>query len=245
MTNSKDFSRTLFVLFKKELMAYFNSPIAYIFIAVFLIVGNWLFFNSFFLMGQASMRSFFSLLPWMFLFLAPALTMRLWAEEKKSGTIEFLLTLPVTDWQVVLSKFLGALVFTLIILLLSFSLPITVATLGRLDWGPVIGGYLGALALGGAYLAVGLFISGLTKNQIVAFVLALVACFIGFIIGADFVVASAPAAFQPLMKFFGLSSHFYNISKGVIDTRDVIYYGLFIFLFLWLNVRFIENRGWK
>jgi ABC-2 type transport system permease protein len=109
----------------------------------------------------------------------------------------------------------------------------------------VIGGYLGAIALGGSYLALGLFISSLTKNQIIAFVLGLVACFLGFMIGADFVIAGAPQFFQPIMKFFGLGSHFYNISKGVIDTKDLIYYGLFIYLFLWLNAELIKNRSWK
>jgi ABC-2 type transport system permease protein len=241
----KDYLNTIYILFKKELMSYFNSPIAYIFIGVFLVVGNWLFFNSFFLAGQANLRSYFSLLPWIFLFLSPSITMRLWAEEKKSGTIEFLLTLPVTDWQVVLAKFFGGLAFLFIALLLSATLPISVAGLGNLDWGPVIGGYLGALFLGGAYLALGLFISSLTKNQIIAFVLGLVACFAAFIVGADFVLAGSPSFAVPVMKFLGLGSHFYNISKGVIDTKDVIYYGSFIFIFLWLNAKIIEGRAWK
>ncbi len=240
----KDYLKTTYVLFKKELMGYFNSPIAYIFIGVFLIVGNWLFFNSFFLVGQANMRDYFGLLPWIFLFLSPAVTMRLWAEEKKSGTIEFLLTLPVTDWQVVMAKFLGALVFMFITLLLSISIPISVATIGNVDFGPIIGGYLGALLLAGAYIALGLFISSLTKNQIIAFVLALVASFAAFIIGADFVVARSPQFMQPTMQFLGLGSHFYNVAKGVIDTKDIIYYGSFIFLFLWLNTRVIEGRSW-
>lgn len=226
-------------------MSYFNSPIAYIFIAVFLIVGNWLFFSSFFLIGQASMRSYFALLPWMFLFLSPSLTMRLWAEEKKSGTIEFLLTLPITDWQVVLAKFFSALAFMFITLILTFTMPITLAFLGNVDFGPIIGGYLGALFLGGAYLALGLFISSLTKNQIIAFVLGLVVCFFAFIIGADFVLAGAPGFAMPVMKFLGLGSHFYNIAKGVIDSKDIIYYCSFIFIFLWLNVKMIEGRGWK
>lgn len=241
----KAYLRTIYILFKKELMSYFNSPIAYIFIGVFLIVGNWLFFNSFFLIGQASLRNYFSLLPWIFLFLSPAITMRLWSEEKKSGTIEFLLTLPITDWQAVLAKFFGALTFLFITLLLSITLPITAATLGNLDLGPVIGSYLGALFLGGSYLALGLFISSLTKNQIIAFVLGLAACFGAFIVGADFVLASAPQFAVPVMKFMGLGSHFYNIAKGVIDTKDIIYYLSFIFLFLWLNVRVIERRVWK
>ena len=164
---NKEYLRTINVLFKKELMSYFNSPIAYIFIGVFLIVGNWLFMKDFFLYDFISMRGYFSFLPFIFLFLAPAITMRLWAEEKKSGTIEFLLTLPINDWQAVAAKFLGALVFMFIALLLTFSLPITLAILGNLDWGPVIGGYLGALFVGGAYLSLGIFISGLTKNQII------------------------------------------------------------------------------
>jgi ABC-2 type transport system permease protein len=232
-------------LFKKELWSYFNSPIAYIFIAAFLIVGNWLFFNSFFLAAQANMRSYFTLLPWMFLFLSPALTMRLWSEEKKSGTIEFLLTLPVTDWQVVLSKFFGSLSFAAITLLLSLSIPFSVAAIGNLDWGPVLGGYLGGVLLAGAYIALGLFISGMTKNQIIAFVLSLAACFGVFVIGADFAVSGAPAALQPIMSFFGLGGHFDNISKGIIDSKDIIYYFSFIYFFLYLNTRVIEGREWK
>jgi ABC-2 type transport system permease protein len=242
---NKKYLKTIYILFKKELMSYFNSPIAYIFIGVFLIVGNWLFFNSFFVIGQASVRNYFTLLPWIFLFLSPALTMRLWAEEKKSGTIEFMLTLPITDWQAVLAKFFGALAFLFISLLLSLTLPISVKYLGNIDIGPVIGSYLGALFLGGSYLVLGLFISALTKNQIIAFVLGLVACFGAFIIGADFVLAGAPQFVAPIMKFLGLGSHFYNIAKGVIDTKDIIYYLSFIFLFLWLNVRVVEGRGWK
>ncbi|MDP2708656.1 MAG: ABC transporter permease subunit [bacterium] len=237
--------KTTYVLFKKELMSYFNSPIAYIFIGVFLVLSNWLFFSAFFLAGQASMRSYFSLLPWIFLFIAPAITMRLWSEEKKSGTIELLLTLPITDWQAVGAKFFSALAFLAISLLLSVSLPVSVAWLGNLDWGPVIGGYLGALFLGGSYLSLGLFISSLTKNQIIAFILGLAACFGAFIIGADFVLAGAPGALAPVMKFAGLGSHFNNIARGVIDTKDLIYYASFIFLFLWLNVRVIEYRAWK
>lgn len=246
MTNiDKNYFITVWILFKKELMSYFNSPIAYIFIGVFLVVGNWLFFKNFFLIGQADMRSYFDLLPWIFLFLSPAITMRLWAEEKKSGTIEFLLTLPVTDWQVVLAKFFGALVFLAIALVLSVTIPISLIYLGDIDFGPIIGGYLGALFLGGAYLALGLFLSSLTKNQIIAFILGLMACFFAFIVGADFVLIGAPQFAVPVMKFLGLGSHFQNIAKGVIDSRDIIYYLSFIFIFLWLNARVIENRSWK
>lgn len=240
--NIKADTKTIYSIFKKELMSYFNSPIAYIFMAVFVVVGNWLFFNNFFVVGQAAVRSYFQFLPWIFLFLAPALTMRSWAEEKKTGTIEFLMTLPVTNWQVVLGKFFGALIFLFITLLLSITLPITVALLGNLDIGPVIGGYIGALFLGGAYLSLGLFMSSLTKNQIVAFVLGLAACFVAFVVGADFVLAGAPSFLAPVMRFLGLGAHFYDISKGVIDSKDIIYYLSFIFVFLWLNVQILKNR---
>jgi len=242
---NKKYFETIYILFKKELMSYFNSPIAYIFIGVFLVTGNWLFFKNFFLIGEASMRGYFELLPWIFLFLCPAITMRLWSEEKKACTIEFLLTLPVTDWQVVWGKFLGALAFLSIALATTFTLPITIASLGNLDWGPVIGSYIGSLLLGGSYLSLGLFISSLTKNQIIAFVLGLAACFGFFIVGANFVLMGAPQFLVPIMNFLGLGNHFYNIAKGVIDTKDLIYYFSFIFIFLWLNARMIESRGWK
>jgi ABC-2 type transport system permease protein len=242
---SKDHIKTTYILFKKELMAYFNSPIAYIFIGVFLVVGNWLFFKDFFLHNQVSMRGYFSLLPFIFLFMAPAITMRLWAEEKKSGTIEFLLTLPINDLQAVLAKFFGALVFLSIALIMTLSLPITLAFLGNVDMGPVIGGYIGALFLGGAYLALGIFISGLTKNQIIAFILGLAVCFAAFMIGEPFVVNGAPSFAAPIMQSIGLGSHFSNIAKGVIDSKDIIFYITFIFFFLWLNAKMIEGRNWR
>lgn len=191
------------------------------------------------------MRNYFSLLPWIFLFLSPALTMRLWAEEKKAGTIEFLLTLPVTNWQAVLSKFFGALAFMFIALLMTVTVPISILFVGRMDIGPLIGSYLGSLFLAGAYLSLGLFVSSLTKNQIIAFILGLVACFAFFIVGYEFVVMAAPYWLSSALSFLGLGNHFENIAKGVIDTKDLIYYFSFIFLFLWLNVRIIEKRSWK
>lgn len=238
----KEYFLIIYALFKKELMSYFNSPIAYVFLAIFLIVGNWLFFNNFFTMDQANLRPYFIFLPWVFLFLAPAITMRLWAEEKKTGTNEFLMTLPVTDWQLVLAKFSGALAFLMLALVLTLTLPFTVSNLGNLDIGPVLGGYIGAVFLAGAYLSLGLFISSLTKNQIIAFVLGLAACFIFFVVGANFVLESAPSVLVPVMRFLGLGSHFESIARGVIDSKDLIYYLSFIFFFLWLNVKVIEKR---
>lgn len=232
-------------IFKKEFAAYFNSPIAYIFIGVFLVVSMWLFFQDFFLLGQATIRGYLSLLPWIFLFLTPAITMRLWSEEKRSGTIEILLTLPVKDVEVVLGKFLSSLAFIAVNLLLSLTLPITVAILGPIDLGPIIGGYLGALFLGAAYLALGLYISFLTRNQIVSFLLAVVASFIFFIIGSNMVVDSVGFTLAKVLSFIGLGSHFANIAKGVLDSRDIVYYLSFIIFFLFLNVRALSARHWK
>ncbi len=232
--------KPIYSLLKKELMHYFNSPIAYIFIGVFLVISNWLFFSSFFLVGQNNMRGFFALLPWIFLFLAPAITMRLWAEEKKTGTIEFLLTLPVTYWQVSIAKFLSGIIFLGLALIATFSIPITLMYLGDVDLGPIIGGYLGAILLGGAYISLGMFVSSLTKNQIIAFVIGSLACFLFFIAGADFILARTPAVITPVMKFIGLGNHFHSISRGVIDTKDIIYYSSFIFFFIWLNVKKLE-----
>lgn len=231
-------------IFKKELLSYINSPLAYIFTAIFLIVGNWLFFQNFFLLNQASMRNYFDLLPWIFLFITPALTMRLWAEEKKSGTMEVLLTFPVRDIEVVLAKFFGSLFFLFLVLLLSLSLPISIAFIGNLDWGVIIGGYVGALLLGGLYIALGLFISSLTKNQIVAFLLTVVSCFILYIISTPFVLQAVPWL-APILRLAGAGDHFSNLARGVIDTRDLIYYFSLIALFLFANNQILNSRNWK
>lgn len=245
MQSDQHFIATIYVLFKKELMSYFNSPIAYIYIAVFLVVGNWLFMKPLFLMGELSMRGYFNLIPWILLFLAPAITMRLWSEEKKTGTIEFLLTLPVSNWQLVLAKFFGALVFLALSLALTLTIPLTLLRLGELDLGPVIGGYLGSLGLGAAYLSLGLVASSLTKNQIIALISALALAFVFFIIGQGFVLASLPTALASTLSFVSLGGHFDNITRGLIDTRDVFYYLSFTYFFLWINVKVLEGRKWQ
>lgn len=232
-------------IFTKEFRGYFSSPIAYIFITVFLVLANWLFFRVFFLMEQASVRPLFTVMPWMFLFFVPAITMRLWAEEKKLGTMELLMTLPVKDHAVVLGKFLAALVFLGLTVLLTLPLVLTVGALGDLDTGPVVGGYLGALLMGAAYLAIGLFASSLTENQIVAFIVGVVLIFGLLVIGEDLVIVAAPAALAPLLSYLGLGTHFESIGRGVIDSRDVLYYLSVIFFFVFLNVRSIESRKWK
>lgn len=230
------------VIFRRELKSYFNSPVAYIVILAFIGVTHWLFLRTFFLSNQSTLRPFFSLLPWIFLFLGPAITMRAWAEEKKLGTIEILMTFPVRERDAVLGKFLAALVFLVTALCLTISLPLTVMAVGHPDTGPILGGYLGACLLGGAYLAIGLFASSLTENQIVAFILAIVMCFALLIIGEDFVLFSMPPALAPLCAWLGLGTHFESIGRGVIDARDIVYYLSIIGFFLFLNQLTLENR---
>ncbi len=232
-------------IFQKEFKSYFNSPIAYIFIITFLLFSGWLFFRTFFLIGQAHLRPLFGILPWLFLILAPAVTMRAWAEEKKLGTMEVLMTLPLRDYEAVLGKFLANFVFIIITLLLTFPLVATTYVLGEPDTGAIVGGYLGACLMGGAYLAIGLFVSSLTKNQIVAFIIGIVTCFALLIVGEDIVLMSAPSVVVPLFTYLGLGAHFESVSRGVIDSRDLIYYLSVIGFFLFLNTLALESRKWK
>lgn len=234
--------KTIGVIIKKELKAYFNSPIAYIFITIFLVLTGWLFFRSFFIVNQANLRDFFIVMPYVFLFLVPAITMRLFAEEKKQKTIEILMSWPLKEYEIVLGKFLASLIFLIIALVLTLPIPIIVNSLGSPDWGIIIGSYLGTIFLGATYLAVGLAISSLTKNQIIAFILAVVIIFVLFIVGESFVLIAMPSWLAPIFRFVGLGSHFNNIGRGVIDSRDIIYYLSMIGLFLYLNIRFLK---WK
>ncbi len=236
---------TTWTLAIKEFRSYFQSTIAYIFITLFLVLTQWLFFQGFFVIGQATMRDFFALIPIVFLLFVPAATMRLWAEEKKLGTVELLLTLPVTDWQAVLGKFLAAWAFLAVTVLLTLPLTLTVVSLGNPDNGALVGGYLGSLLLGGAYIAIGLWASSLTQNQIVAFIVTVVLCFVLYIIGDPIVLSSIPKALAPFFAGLSLSAHFESIGRGVVDSRDILYYLSVIAFFLFLNVRSIESRKWS
>jgi ABC-2 type transport system permease protein len=236
--------RNAWIIAGKEFRSYFNSTIAYIFMVVFLLLTTFLFFElqKFFVIGQATLRDFFGLVPILFLFFVPAISMRMWAEERKMGTLETLMTLPVRDWEVVVGKFLGSYLFLILTLALTFPLPIITASLGNVDWGAFVCGYLGLVLLGGAYLAIGLWISSLTENQIVAFVGAAVLCLILFIAGVDLILTALPGWMVPFMKGLSLGSRFTSIERGVIDSRDIIYYLSMIGFFLFLNVRSVENR---
>lgn len=234
-------------IFKKELATYFNTPIGYIFSAFFFLLMGFLFFfglggNSFWDMKIASMEQYFLWVPILFIIFIPAITMRLWSEEIKSGTIETLMTLPVEDYEIVIAKFLSAWCFLSITILGSLTVPLTIFFLGDIDFGLVFSGYAGTILLGGAYISMGQFISSATRDQITAFVLTLLACLVVFLMG-----------YQPILQFFGsmigdflafiaLSQHFESFRMGIFDLRHFIFFISFIMLMLQLNVFVLRGK---
>jgi len=232
---------TAFQIFKKELLTYFVSPIAYIVIAIFLVVTGWFFFATFFLFDQASMRNFFDLLPGVFAFIIPAVTMKLFAEELNAGSYEILMTLPVSMKEVITGKFLAAVAFVAFMLLPTAAYPLCISLIGNLDWGPVLGGYIGAILLGGAFCAVGVLASALTRSQIIAFIIAMTICFTLVII--DKMLFFMPPAVLNFFQYIGADYHFRNISKGVIDSRDLVYFASVIFLGLYGTYMTLSERN--
>ncbi len=235
-------------VFKRELKSYFATPVAYVFIVIFLILsGAFTFYlGNFYERGQADLQPFFNFHPWLYLFLVPAVSMRLWAEERKSGTIELLLTLPVTMWQAVLGKFLAAWAFIGIALVLTFPIWITVNYLGSPDNGVIFASYIGSFLMAGAFLAIGSCISATTRNQVVAFILTVVVCFLlllaGFPLVLDFFRAIAPQGVVDAVSGLSFLTHFTSISKGVIDLRDLIYFLLMIGVWLYANAVVIDYK---
>jgi ABC-2 type transport system permease protein len=219
-------------IFKKEFKSYFISPIAYIVISIFLLIIGWLFFTTFFLNGQASLMRFFVLLPVTFAFIIPAVTMRLFSEEMNVGTYEILLTLPVTFRDIIMGKFLAAVAFVALMLAPTLFYAIFTAFLGKLDWGPVIGGYIGAMLLGAAFCAVGLLASAITRNQVIAFIIGMAICF-ALTLLTDFLLFFLPNALVKTFQYFSASFHFQNIAKGVVDTRDILYFLSVMFIALY------------
>jgi ABC-2 type transport system permease protein len=227
-------------IFRKEFGTYFVSPIAYIVISIFLVVTGWFFFSTFFLFNQANLRNFFSLLPVTFAFVIPAVTMRLFSEELNVGSYETLLTLPVTDGDVILGKFMASVAFVAAMLVPTVAYPIFVSFLGQLDWGPVVGGYVGALFLGASFSAVGLFVSSLTRNQIIAFIGGMAICF--FLTLIDKVLFFLPAKLLSIFQYLGADFHFDNIAKGVLDSRDILYFLSVIFVGLYATHLAMEAK---
>jgi ABC-2 type transport system permease protein len=230
---------------RRDFQAYFNSPAAFVVLGVFLLVMGYLFFSTFFLGGYASMRSFFAVAPVMFVIFAPAITMRLISEERKSGTIEQLLTLPISNIQVVIGKFLAALGIVCVGLLFTVPYAISVSFLippnASFDFGPVIGGYIGLIFLAATFLSLGLLASCWTKNQIVAFIIGLAMCFFFYFI--DKFASLMPGNIGMVLEYLSVDYHFGNIARGVVDTRDVVYYFSLIILALILAERSLRQGG--
>ncbi len=228
----------------KELKSFFNSAVAYVILTLFLFITGWFFASNLFLANQADLRDIFgAIVPMILLFFVPAITMRMIAEEKKSGTIELLVTLPVRDVEIVLGKYLAALILLGSALALTFAYPLTISLLGSPDHGALVGGYLGLFLMGAAYLAIGLFTSGLTPNQIVAFITGFVIIFVLFML--DKVIVVFPATIASILEYISVGYHLENLARGVIDSRDVLYYLSLIGLFLFLAVRSLESRKWR
>ena len=229
---------------KRELRGYFDSPVAYIVVVTFLSVAGWIYFSSFFLMERADLRPFFQPSPFspsmLLVIIAPALTMRLVAEERKSGTIEMITTLPITDTAIILGKYLAALGLILAALGLTLVYPITVSMIGDLDWGPVLAGYLGMSLFSASLLAVGLLCSTFTENQIVAFILGFLICSaLYFVYWLHFFM---PPSVAPFVEYISVSFHLDNLARGVIDSRDLLYYLTLIAGGLFASVQTLKSQ---
>jgi ABC-2 type transport system permease protein len=243
----KEHLANIYVLFLKEWRSYFNTPIGYIFSSLFLLLVNFLFFfglgqNSFWDLKSASMEQFFLWIPILFTIFIPAITMGLWAEEEKSGTLEVLLTLPFRDWEVILGKFFSAWVYTIFVLMITILTPFTVMILGNPDLGIVFSGYLGSGFLAAGYITIGLIVSALTRDQISAYMISLLLCLLFFLMG-----------YQPVLKYFGselgnwisflsLSRHFETFRLGIFDIRELVFFFSFIGTGLILNLFILRGR---
>ncbi len=240
--------RNVIIVARRELVAYFASPLAYVFIVIFLALAGALTFyvGGFFERGQADLEPFFNFHPWLYLFLVPALSMRLWAEERKAGTLEFLMTLPITTAEAVVGKFLAAWIFAGIALALTFPIWITVAWLGNPDGGVIATGYLGSWLMAGGYLAVGSAISALTRNQVIAFVLSAAACFLLLLAGADvvqsFLKSFLPEALASAVAGLSFQAHFQQLSQGALELKDLVYFASLIATALVVNTLVVELK---
>lgn len=237
--------KNILTIARRELGAYFNSPIAYVTVSVFLLLSAFLFFQALFIQQQADLRELFDGF-WTTLLVAvvgPAITMRLLAEERSNDTLELLLTMPVTDWQVVIGKYVAALGLFAFLMAGMLVFAGTVAYLGPLDKGPAFAGFLGLFLVGATYMAVGMMTSAFTKNQIVAFILAVLVCLLLWLVGK--VVQVMPPSLQPIVDWLGTDSHIGNMARGVIDTRDVFYFGSIITSCLLVTQAALESRRWR
>ncbi|MBT5157908.1 MAG: ABC transporter permease subunit [Rhodobiaceae bacterium] len=239
---------TLITITRREFASYFSTPLAFVFIIVFLLANGLATFylGAYFAVGQADLTSFFMFHPWLYLFFLPAISMRLWAEERRNGSIELLLTLPVPLSAIVIGKYLAALAFSTLALMLTFPVWLTVNYLGEPDNGVILASYLGSIMLAGGYLAIGSCLSALTRNQVIAFVISVVACFLFTVSGAPLVLelfqSWAPQALVETLASFSLLTHFRAITTGVIDARDVMFFATLIGVFLTATVIVVDMK---
>lgn len=240
--------RNIITIFKRELSSYFATPVAYVFIVIFLIMSGALTFylGNYFERGQADLNPFFQFHPWLYLFLVPAIAMRLWAEERKTGSIELLMTLPISIGQSVTGKFLAAWIFIGISLLLTFPIWITVNYLGNPDNGVILAAYIGSFLMAGGFLAIGSCISAMTKNQVIAFIITVVICFLFLLAGSPLVLnffkAWIPQNIVDAISSLSFLTHYASLAKGVIDLRDVIYFVSLIGIWLYANTIVVELK---
>lgn len=233
----------MFTLYKKELNYYLNNPVGYIVVVLFAVFANFLFVKDIFVVGSASMRPFFNFLPWLFLVFVPALSMRILAEEKRVNTLELLLTLPVSETQIVLAKFLTLLTISAFGLLLTVGLPVSLSLLTRIYLPEIIAGYLGAILLAGLCISLSVFFSSLTKNQVVAFLTSVLVFFFLLVLGTDFTANILPRGIHDVLVYFSPFNHLGNFVKGVIDLRSVFYFISLTAMFLFLTVVDLEKRA--
>ena len=243
-----DFLRNSAGILKREFAGYFGSPVAYVFIVIFLLLSGFFPFSlsHFYEIGQADLRTFFEWHPWIFLFLVPAVGMRLWAEERRTGTIELILTLPVTLVEVIVGKFLAAWLFIGVALLLTFPMVLTVTYLGDPDMGAILCAYFGSFLLAGAYLSVGSMTSAMTRNQVISFILSVVICLFLVLAGwppvTDILSGWAPVWLVNVVSGFSFMPHFVSMERGVLDLRDLCYFTSVIFFMLFANGVILQNR---
>ncbi|MCB0831964.1 MAG: ABC transporter permease subunit [Bacteroidetes bacterium] len=236
--------RNSLIICRKELAGFFNSPAAYIVLLVFALLTSWFFSNTFFLANQSDLRALFDIVPMVYLFFVPAITMSLIARENQSGTIEFITTLPISDHEIVLGKFLAGLSLIAFALSLTAVHAFTLIMVGdKVDTGALLSGYLGLMLVGAVYTAIGLFGSAVTDNQIAAFIVSIMIILTMFLL--DKMLVLVPASIASVLQYLSVDYHLSNISKGVVDSRNLIYFGSVIAFFLLVSIRILEIRKWK
>jgi ABC-2 type transport system permease protein len=238
----------IYTMMKRELGGYFTSPIAYVFLVIFLLLTGFFTFTvgSFFERGEASLVSFFTWHPWLYLFLVPAVGMRLWSEERRLGTMELLLTMPITTWQAIVAKFLASWLFLALALVLTFPVVLTVNYLGDPDNGVIVAGYVGSLLLSGAYLAISCMTSALTRNQVISFILSVMICLFLILAGytpvTDLLTRWANPVIVQIIAAFSVMTHFEGFQRGVLDLRDLMFFASLIAFALFTTGVIIRNQ---